>query len=119
MSQAHQRLAAHFHAASNNGMHLTRISAALISNGSGGRLMPGVMRHETLRYRNAFRRQSGRRKLTVTDQIRFDDGAAYERYMGEWSRLAGETFLEWLAPESGLRWLDVGCGNGAFTEMLV
>ncbi|HUQ33058.1 MAG TPA: class I SAM-dependent methyltransferase [Pyrinomonadaceae bacterium] len=53
------------------------------------------------------------------DQIRFDDGAAYERYMGEWSRLAGETFLDWLAPKSGLRWLDVGCGNGAFTEMLV
>src|SRR5258705_6423995 len=55
----------------------------------------------------------------VTDQIRFDDGAAYERYMGKWSQLAGETFLDWLAPKSGLRWLDVGCGNGAFTEMLV
>jgi SAM-dependent methyltransferase len=55
----------------------------------------------------------------VTNQIRFDDGAAYERYMGKWSRLAGETFLDWLAPQSGLRWLDVGCGNGAFTEMLV
>lgn len=55
----------------------------------------------------------------MTDQIRFDDGAAYERYMGEWSRLAGETFLDWLAPQTGLRWLDVGCGNGAFTEMLV
>ena len=47
----------------------------------------------------------------MTDQIRFNDGAAYERYMGEWSRLAGETFLDWLAPASGLRWLDVGCGN--------
>jgi SAM-dependent methyltransferase len=55
----------------------------------------------------------------VTNQIRFDDGAAYERYMGKWSQLAGETFLDWLAPEPGLRWLDVGCGNGAFTEMLV
>ena len=55
----------------------------------------------------------------VTNQIRFDDGAAYERYMGKWSQLAGEAFLDWLAPESGLRWLDVGCGNGAFTEMLV
>ncbi|HEX9953374.1 MAG TPA: methyltransferase domain-containing protein [Rubricoccaceae bacterium] len=55
----------------------------------------------------------------ATDQIRFDDGAAYERYMGEWSRLAGETFLDWLALEPGLRWLDVGCGNGAFTELLV
>lgn len=55
----------------------------------------------------------------MTNQIRFDDGAAYERYMGKWSQLAGETFLDWLAPKSGLRWLDVGCGNGAFTEMLV
>jgi SAM-dependent methyltransferase len=55
----------------------------------------------------------------VTDRIQFDDGAAYERYMGTWSQLAGETFLDWLAPQSGLRWLDVGCGNGAFTEMLV
>lgn len=52
-------------------------------------------------------------------QIRFDDGSAYERYMGKWSQLAGERFLDWLAPKSGLRWLDVGCGNGAFTEMLV
>jgi ubiquinone/menaquinone biosynthesis C-methylase UbiE len=55
----------------------------------------------------------------MSDQIRFDDGAAYERYMGKWSHLAGETFLKWLAPKPGLRWLDVGCGNGAFTEMLV
>jgi SAM-dependent methyltransferase len=56
----------------------------------------------------------------MADQsIRFDNGAAYERFMGKWSQLAGETFLDWLAPEAGLRWLDVGCGNGAFTEMLV
>jgi len=52
-------------------------------------------------------------------QIRFDDGAAYERMMGVWSRLAGEIFLEWVAPRPGLRWIDVGCGNGAFTELLV
>ncbi len=55
----------------------------------------------------------------MTDQIRFDDGAAYERYMGVWSQLAGETFLAWLAMGSGRRWLDVGCGNGAFTELIV
>jgi SAM-dependent methyltransferase len=52
-------------------------------------------------------------------QFRFDDGAAYERMMGNWSRRAGEIFLDWLAPPSGLRWIDVGCGNGAFTELLV
>jgi SAM-dependent methyltransferase len=39
--------------------------------------------------------------------------------MGKWSQLVGEAFLEWLAPAPGLRWLDVGCGNGAFTEMIV
>jgi ubiquinone/menaquinone biosynthesis C-methylase UbiE len=31
----------------------------------------------------------------------------------------GERFLDWLAPAPGLRWLDVGCGNGAFTESIV
>ena len=51
--------------------------------------------------------------------IRFEDGAAYERGMGGWSRLAGEIFLDWLAPPPGLSWIDVGCGNGAFTELLV
>ena len=55
----------------------------------------------------------------ATNQIRFDDGVTYERYMGKWSQLVGEAFLDWLAPTPGLRWLDVGCGNGAFTEMLV
>lgn len=55
----------------------------------------------------------------MSNEIRFDDGAGYERYMGVWSRLAGDVFLDWLAPATGLRWLDVGCGNGAFTERLV
>src|SRR5215470_15101933 len=39
--------------------------------------------------------------------------------MGTWSRAAGEIFLDWLAPSQGLRWIDVGCGSGAFTELLV
>jgi ubiquinone/menaquinone biosynthesis C-methylase UbiE len=52
-------------------------------------------------------------------KIRFDDGAAYEQMMGIWSRFAGEIFLDWLAPPPGWRWIDVGCGSGAFTELLV
>ncbi len=55
----------------------------------------------------------------MTEQIRFTDGAGYDRYMGEWSRLAGAAFLDWLDPATGLRWLDVGCGSGAFAGMLV
>jgi hypothetical protein len=47
-------------------------------------------------------------------QIRYDDGVAYERMMGTWSRAAGELFLDWLAPSCGLRWIDVGCGTGAY-----
>jgi ubiquinone/menaquinone biosynthesis C-methylase UbiE len=54
----------------------------------------------------------------MTDTIRFTDGAAYERYMGVWSRLAGASFLDWLKPDPGRRWLDVGCGNGAFTSLV-
>lgn len=50
--------------------------------------------------------------------ICFEDGARYEASMGVWSRLAGEIFLEWLAPRTAWRWLDVGCGNGAFTRLI-
>ena len=51
--------------------------------------------------------------------LRFVDGAAYEQNMGIWSRFAGEIFLDWLAPPAGLRWIDIGCGSGAFTELLI
>ena len=39
--------------------------------------------------------------------------------MGRWSRLAGEIFLDWLDIRANVRWLDVGCGNGAFTAALI
>lgn len=53
------------------------------------------------------------------EKIRFEDGAGYEKMMGAWSRIAGSVFLDWLAPPKGLRWVDVGCGNGAFSQLLV
>lgn len=49
----------------------------------------------------------------------FDDGDAYERMMGRWSREVGRDFLAWLALPKGLRWLDVGCGTGAFSVELI
>jgi SAM-dependent methyltransferase len=39
--------------------------------------------------------------------------------MGIWSKLVGDVFLDWLEPPSGQKWIDVGCGNGAFTETLI
>jgi len=53
------------------------------------------------------------------EPIRFDDGAAYELLMGRWSQLAGAQFLDWLALPPAARCVDVGCGNGAFTELLL
>lgn len=51
--------------------------------------------------------------------FRFNDGAGYEVTMGRWSALIGERFLEWIDVPAGSRWLDVGCGNGAFTHQVV
>ena len=51
--------------------------------------------------------------------IRFDDGDAYERLMGIWSGIVGQVFLDWLSPAPGQRWADVGCGNGAFTQLIL
>jgi ubiquinone/menaquinone biosynthesis C-methylase UbiE len=49
----------------------------------------------------------------------FTDGAAYERMMGRWSRAVGGIFLDWLALPPGLSWLDVGCGTGAFSRLVL
>jgi ubiquinone/menaquinone biosynthesis C-methylase UbiE len=49
----------------------------------------------------------------------FDDSAAYERFIGRWGRAAGAIFLDWLAPPAGARWLDIGCGTGLFTELIL
>ena len=55
----------------------------------------------------------------MTDtKVAFDDGAAYERFMGRWSRAAGKIFVDWVAPPKNACWLDVGCGTGVFTELV-
>jgi SAM-dependent methyltransferase len=42
-------------------------------------------------------------------------GAAYESYVGRWSRPVASEFLVWLSITPGSRWLDVGCGTGALS----
>ncbi len=51
-------------------------------------------------------------------KVVFDDAAAYDRLMGPWSRMIGARFIDWLNPPKGLRWLDIGCGAGAFTQII-
>jgi ubiquinone/menaquinone biosynthesis C-methylase UbiE len=49
----------------------------------------------------------------------FEDSAGYERFIGRWGRAAGAIFLDWAAPPPDAAWLDVGCGTGLFTELVV
>lgn len=44
---------------------------------------------------------------------------AYEPYVGRWSRLVAREFLDWLAVPPEGHWLDVGCGTGALTEVIL
>jgi len=53
------------------------------------------------------------------DTQRFSDGTAYEQFMGRWTRAVGTIFLDWLAPPTDTRWLDIGCGTGVFTDLIV
>jgi ubiquinone/menaquinone biosynthesis C-methylase UbiE len=46
-------------------------------------------------------------------------GDPYEYFMGRWSRLVAQLFFDWLSPSSGLNWLDIGCGSGALSEVII
>jgi len=56
--------------------------------------------------------------MAMTDPIRFRDGASYDVMMGTWSLAVGDIFLDWIAPASGLDWIDIGCGSGAFSSLI-
>jgi SAM-dependent methyltransferase len=49
----------------------------------------------------------------------WDSGAAYEPYVGRWSRLVAREFVPWLEVPAASRWLDFGCGTGALTHTLL
>ncbi len=46
-------------------------------------------------------------------------GAAYDPYMGRWSRLIAIDFVRWLGVPREGRWLDVGCGTGALSRTIL
>ena len=47
------------------------------------------------------------------------NGIAYERFMGRWSTLIAQKFLKWLAAAPACSWLDVGCGTGSLTRLIL
>lgn len=46
-------------------------------------------------------------------------GNLYEPYVGRWSRLVARDLLTWLQMAARKDWLDVGCGTGALTEVIL
>lgn len=59
--------------------------------------------------------------MNATDGARHfqTSGSAYDRFMGRWSRLLGPAFADAADVRSGMSALDVGCGPGALTQVLV
>jgi SAM-dependent methyltransferase len=49
---------------------------------------------------------------------RWAAAAAYEDFMGRWSRTLATGFVSWLRVPDGVHWLDVGCGTGALTDAI-
>ncbi|MCW8883236.1 MAG: class I SAM-dependent methyltransferase [Sedimenticola sp.] len=52
-------------------------------------------------------------------KVTWESADAYELYMGRWSRLIAQEFLEWVNPGEGLRWLDVGIGTGTLSDLIL
>ncbi len=46
-------------------------------------------------------------------------GAAYEPYVGRWSRRVAREFLDWSALPADSTWLDIGCGTGALSQAIL
>lgn len=49
----------------------------------------------------------------------WQSAVAYERFMGRWSFLIAQEFLNWLAIPSAQNWLDIGCGTGSLTRLIL
>jgi len=49
---------------------------------------------------------------------KWTSGAAYEVWMGRWSRLLAHEFLKWLSIPARARWLDVCCGSGIVSRSI-
>ena len=49
----------------------------------------------------------------------WQSGNPYEQFMGRWSTPVAKEFLAWLDVPIGRKWLDVGCGTGSLTRLVL
>ena len=49
----------------------------------------------------------------------WSSGTPYDRFMGRWSVLVADRFLDWLSISPGSVWLDLGCGTGSLTKLIL
>jgi ubiquinone/menaquinone biosynthesis C-methylase UbiE len=62
----------------------------------------------------------GETQIEETDmKDQWESGDPYEYFMGRWSRLVGQSFINWLSAKPEKKWLDVGCGTGALSEAVL
>jgi SAM-dependent methyltransferase len=57
--------------------------------------------------------------MTAERKDNWANGEAYEFYVGRWSRLVAREFVAWLDAAPGSDWLDVGCGTGKLTQVIL
>ena len=51
--------------------------------------------------------------------VTWASGPAYEAFMGRWSALVAERFLDRVEAPEGARWLDLGCGTGVLSRAVL
>jgi SAM-dependent methyltransferase len=52
-------------------------------------------------------------------QDSWEAGDPYDYFMGRWSSLVSRLFIDWLDAAPGENWLDIGCGSGALSEVVL
>ena len=66
-----------------------------------------------------MKRQGGSLLRAPERKDTWASGVAYEPYVGRWSRLVAREFVRWLAVPLQARWLDIGCGTGALSQIIL